>query len=86
MHLGIFILKMQCVKFNTFFQVHILSNFLSSADLIRNLGVWFDSDFSFSRHIQNTCKSCFAQIWDLKDIRNYLTLLATLMAAKALVN
>ena len=41
---------------------HILGNFLSPVGVVRNLSVWFDSDFSFSRHVQNICKSCFAQI------------------------
>ena len=41
--------------------------------------------FSFLRHVQNICKSCFAQIRDLKRLRGYLTHYAALMAANALV-
>ena len=41
--------------------------------MARNLGVRFDSDFSFLRHVQNICKSCFAQIRDLMCLRGYLT-------------
>ena len=47
--------------------------------------MWFGTDFSFLRHIQNTCKSCFAQIRDLKCLRGYLTGDAALMGAIALV-
>ena len=53
--------------------------------MVRNLGVWFDSDFSFLKNVQNICKSCFAQIRDLKHLRGYLTHHAALMTANALV-
>ena len=76
--------KIQHEKLNKSFPVNILGNFLSPVGAVRNLGVWFDNDFSFSRHVQNICKSCFAQIRDLKHPRGYLTH-AALMAANALV-
>ena len=47
-------------KLNKSFPVDILGNFLSPVGAVGNLGIWFDSDFSFSRHVQNICKSCFA--------------------------
>ena len=65
--------------------VNILGTLLSPVGAVRNLGVWFDSDFSFSRHVQIMCKSCFAHIRDLKRLRGYLTHHAVLMAADALV-
>ena len=40
---------------------------------VRNLGVWFDSDFSCSKHIQHICKSCFIQLRDFRNIRQFLT-------------
>ena len=52
--------KIQREKLNKSFSVNILGNFLSPVGAVRNLGVWFDSDFSFSRHVQNICKSGFA--------------------------
>ena len=64
---------------------NILGNFLSPVGEVRNLGEWFDSDFSFSRHVQNICKSCFVQIRDLEHLRGYLTHPAALMAMNALV-
>ena len=48
-------------KLGKFFPGNILGNLLSPADAIRNLGVWFDSDFSFSCHARKTCKACFVQ-------------------------
>ena len=54
--------------------------------MVRKFGVWFDSDFfSFLRHVQNICKSCFAHIWVLKHLKGYLTCHAALMSANALV-
>ena len=42
-------------------------------DSVKNLGVWFDSDFSFSKHVQNVCKGCFIQLRDFRNIRQFLT-------------
>ena len=44
-------------KLDKFFTVNILSSLLSPADAIRNLGVWFESHFSFSCHVKNICKA-----------------------------
>ena len=54
--------------------VNNLDNYLSAAEVVRNLSVQFDNDFSFLRHIQNTCKSCFPQIRDLKLLKVILLL------------
>ena len=72
-------------KLGKFFPVNILGTLLSPAEAIRNLGVWFDSDFSFSCHVRNICKACFVHIRDLKGLRGYLTRDAALLAANALV-
>ena len=72
--------KKQCKK--KFFPFNILGYFLSPAQVVRNLGVWFYTDFSFLRSIQNTCKTCFAQIQDPKYHRGYLTCNASLMASR----
>ena len=72
-------------KLGKFFPVNILGTLLSPAEAIRNLGVWFDSDFSFSCHVRNICKACFVHIRDLRRLRGYLTCEAALLAANALV-
>ena len=77
--------KLQREKLNKSIPVNILGTLLSPVGAVRNLGVWFDSDFSFSKHVQNICKSCFAQTRDLTHLRGYLTHHAALMAANALV-
>ena len=72
-------------KLGKFFPVNILGTLLSPAEAIRNLAVWFDSDFSFSCHVRNICKACFVHIRDLRRLREYLTREAALLAANALV-
>ena len=77
--------KSQHEKLNHSFPVNILGNVISPVDAVRNLGVWFDSDFSFSCHVMKVCKDCFAHVRDLKRLRGHLTHEAALMAANALV-
>ena len=81
----IFGAKSQQEKFNPFFPVNILGESLIPSDAVKNLGVWFDSDFSFTKHVKNVCKLCFIQMRDLRQIRQYLTRDAALTAANALV-
>ena len=33
----------------------IFLSFLHPADIVKNLGVWFDTDFSFLEHVKKTC-------------------------------
>ena len=66
------------------FPVNILGNFLFHVKVVRELGVWFECDFSFSRHVQNICMSCFAQIRDVQHLTGYLTCDAALMATNVL--
>ena len=40
--------KSQHEKLNHSFPVNILGNLISPTDVVRNFGVWFDSDFSHS--------------------------------------
>ncbi len=56
------------------FPVKLLDNDISPSDSVRNLGVVFDSDFSFHKHVSNICKSCFYHIRDLRRIRRHLPL------------
>ena len=45
-------------KLKTYFPASIMGSPLCPAESVKNLGVWFDSDFSMSKHVQNVCKSC----------------------------
>ena len=78
--------KAQCLKISSHFPVSILGSLLHPVDSVRNLGVWFDADFSFSEHIKRTCKACFLQMRDLRRIRKYLTPEVAVLAANALVS
>ena len=48
--------------------------------------MWFDSDFSFSKHVQNVCKGCFSQLRDFRNIRQFLTQDAAVLVANAFVS
>ena len=50
------------------FPVNILGNCLSSTDVVRNLGVLFDSKFSFTNYVNSVTKSCIANLRDLHRI------------------
>ena len=78
--------KKQRERLNVCFTIDILGNPLHPTKSVRNLGVWFDSDFSFSKHVQNVCKSCFIQLRDFRNIRQYLTHDAAVSVANAFVS
>ena len=59
--------KKQRHKLSNYFPVKLLDNDLCPSDSGRNLGVVFDSDFSFHKHVSNICKSCFYHIRDLAE-------------------
>ena len=60
--------KKQRERLNACFSIDILGNPLHPKS-VRNLGVLFDSDFSFSKHVQ----SCFIQLRDFRNIKQLLT-------------
>ena len=78
--------KKQRERLNACFPIDILANPLHPTESVRNLGVWFDSDFSFSKHIQNVCKGCFIQLRDFRNIRQFLTQDAAVSVANAFVS
>ena len=45
----------------------------TSAKAARNLGVIFDTNFSFRSHVSAVCRSCRYHIRDLRRIRRYLS-------------
>ena len=78
--------KKQRERLNVCFPIDILGNPLHPTKSVRNLGVWFDSDFSFSKHVQNVCKSCFIQVRDFTNIRQFLTHDEAVSVANAFVS
>ena len=75
----------QLKKLDPYLPVRIFGNFMHSAVVVKNLGVWFDVNFSFADHVRNICKTCFIQIRDLRRVRKHLTDKAANLAANALV-
>ena len=75
----------QLKKLDPYLPVRIFGNFMHPAVVVKNLGVWFDANFSFADHIRNICKTCFIQICDLRRVRKHLTDEAAILAANALV-
>ena len=78
--------KKQREMLNVCFPIIILGNPLYPTKSVRNLGVWFDSDFSFSKHVQNICKGCFSQLRDFRNLRQFLTQDAAVSVANAFVS
>ena len=67
-------IKQQRHKLSNHFPVKLLENDISPSDRVRNLGVIFDSDFSFHKHVSNICKSCFYHIRYIHRIRRHIHL------------
>ena len=78
--------KAQHQKISSHFPVSILVSLLHPVDSVRNVGVWFDAEFSLSEHVKRTCKACFLQMLDLRRIRQYLTPEVAVLAANGLVS
>ena len=51
------------------FPIDILGSQLSPTNAVRNLGVYFDSGFTFSNHVSAVCKASF--VW-ARNGRPYL--------------
>ena len=62
------------------------NDFIPIVDVVKNLQVWIDKDFLFSKQMQLCTSSCFATIRDIRRIRNFITYehLRTLMSALVL--
>ena len=78
--------KQQRQKLSNHFPVKLLDNDISPSDSVRNLGVIFDSDFSFHKHVSNICKSCFYHIRDLRRIRRHIPLSTAKTISNALIS
>ena len=76
----------QLKKLDPYLLVRIFGNFMHPAVLVKNLGVWFDANFSFADHVCNICKTCFIHTRDLRQVRQYLADEAAILAANALVS
>ena len=64
--------KRQSDKLKACFPIDIVGSPPCSVVSVKNLGVWFSSDFSLLKHVKNVCKSCFVQIRDFRHVRWFL--------------
>ena len=78
--------KRQRDKLKAYFPTTILGSRLYPAEAVKDLEVWFDSDFSLCKHVQNVCKSCFVQLRDFRHVGRFLTHDASVLMANALVS
>ena len=76
----------QLKKLASHLPVRIFGKLLHPSAVDKNLGVWFDATFSFGDHVHNIYKTCFIQIRDLRQVRQYLTDDAAVLAANTLVS
>ena len=76
----------QLKNFDSHLPVRIFGKLLHPSAVVKNLGVWFDANFSFADHVRNICKTCFIQMRDLRRVRQYLTDDAAVLAANAPVS
>ena len=78
--------KNNCKQLLPHFPINILGNQVSPAQSVRNLGVVFDSSFSFSDHVSQVIKSTRVHARDLYRIRPLLDLNTSVLLANALVS
>ena len=75
--------KRQRDKLKVCFPIDILGSPLCPVNSVKNWDVWFDSDFSLSKHVQNVCKS-FVKLCDFRHVRRVLTHEVSVLVANAL--
>jgi hypothetical protein len=73
-------------KYLSSFPIPLLGVDTKPAKAARNLGVYFDQNFNFRKHISQVCGSCYYHIRDLRRIRRHLSLEDTKCLATALVS
>ena len=55
------------------FDVRVGNDLIPPSESARNIGVIFDSNMDYKRHINAICRSCFYHIRNLSRIRKYLS-------------
>ena len=78
--------KAQRDKFKKYFPTKLVDQDVTPTDTARNLGVEFDKDFNFKKHISKVCRSCYYHIHDLHHLRRCLPVAVTKTIATSLVS
>ena len=58
---------------------------VSNSSLVRNLGSWFDCNFTMATHVNKICKAAFYHLYNIARIRKYLNRQLTEALVHALV-
>ena len=82
----IIVTKAQRDKFKKYLPTKLLDQDVTQTDSARNLGIEFDKDFNFKKHISKVCRSCYYHIRDLRRLRRCLTAPVTKTIATSLVS
>lgn len=53
--------------------IKVGSSEIKPADSVRNLGTWFDSSMSMSVHVGKVCSKAFRGLYNIRQIRNFLS-------------
>ena len=69
-----------------FSTTHILSQNITPATSVFNLGAMFDVNFNFKQHISKTCRCCFYYIRNLHHMHRFISLSVAKIITTALVN
>ena len=78
--------KIYCKQLLPHFPINILGNQVLPAQSVRNFGVVFDSNFSFSDHVSQVIKSTRVHARDLYRFRPFLDLNTSVLLANDLVS
>ena len=73
-------------KLDPYLPVRIFGNFHAYSSCCKKSWCPVDANFSFANHVHNICKTCFIQMRDLRQVRQYLTDEAAILAANALMS
>ena len=78
----------QLKKLDSHLPVRIFGKLLHPSAVVKNVGVWFEANFSFADHVRiiYSMKTCFIQMCYLRWVIQYLTDAAAVLAANALVS
>ena len=78
--------KRQRSKYLSMFPIELVCDKTNLAKSARNIGVIFDTNFSFRSHISLVCSSCFYHMRDLRRIRRQLDVDSVILLATAVVS
>jgi len=78
--------SIQRAKVSHHFPISLMGNNISPSPSAKNLGVTFDEDFNFQRHINSTVKACNYHIREFRRIRKHLDMDVATSMANALVS